>query len=289
LAALAVFAIAVAGPISDEGKALADRIKDYYDAAQGQRPIVIGGQPLPPALEDRIRDLATAYGPDLAARSAGLLLALLAAVVDLGLVLVVTFYLLLEARRFQILMLRTLEPPNRAPARRAFAEIARVFGAFIRSQLIVAFSLAALITVTLTVIGLPYALLLGAFAGIAELIPMLGPFIGAVPAILVAAEMPFPTVVWTAIAFLVIQQLESNVLVPRLTGHAVGLHPLAALLALIAGFEVGGLVGALFAVPVTGLIWVFVSTTVLAWRGRRYDLQRRRRTIWRVRRRTRPV
>jgi predicted PurR-regulated permease PerM len=168
-----------------------------------------------------------------------------------------------------------------------FNEIARVFGAYLRSQLIVAVSLGALVTVALSAIGLPYAVLLGAFAGLVELVPMLGPFLGAVPAIVVASAQPFPTVAWTIVAFVVIQQFESNFLVPRLTGHAVGLHPLAAMLALLAGFEAGGIVGALFAVPIVGLIWVLVSTAVLAWRGRRIELQRRRQRArpWRPRRR----
>ena len=106
---------------------------------------------------------------------------------------------------------------------------------------------------------------------------------GAIPALLIASTQSLPIVVWTLVAFIVIQQFESNVLLPRLTGYAVGLHPLAAMLALLAGFEAAGIVGALFAVPIAGLIWVFISTAVLAWRGRRLDLQRRRRGApWRV-------
>ena len=71
------------------------------------------------------------------------------------------------------------------------------------------------------------------------------------------------------IGFVVIQQLEANVLVPRFSGHAVGLHPLGALLALLAGFELGGIIAALVAVPIAGLLWVFVSTALRAWRRRR--------------------
>ncbi|HEV2009591.1 MAG TPA: AI-2E family transporter [Candidatus Limnocylindria bacterium] len=287
IVSIAAFAVLVARPLTTEGQGLADRIKEYYDAAQGKRPLVIGDQPLPPGVQDQIRAIVQAQGPDLAARSAGLVLALLAVLVDLAIVLVVTFYLLLDARRFRVLILRALEPPNRAGARRIFYEIARVFGAYLRSQLIVALSLGALVTVALSIIGVPYAVLLGAFAGIVELVPMLGPFLGAIPALLIASTQPFPTVLWTAVAFVVIQQFESNVLVPRLTGNAVGLHPLVAMLALLAGFEAGGIVGALFAVPIVGVVWVFISTAVLAWRGRRLDLQRRRRRSapWRPRRR----
>jgi len=171
--------------------------------------------------------------------------------------------------------------------RRIFVEMARVFGAYVRSQVIVALSLFVMVSVALTIIGVPFALFLGAFAGLVELVPMIGPFAGAIPALLLAAPLGGSALLWTAVAFLVIQQLESNVLLPRLVGHAVGLHPIAAILALLAGFEVGGIVGALFAVPIAGLIWVFVGTAVFAWRGRRFDLQRvrERRRPWRPRRR----
>ena len=287
IVALALFAYLIARPLTTEGQALADKIKEYSEAVQGKRPLVIGDQPLPTGIQEQIRAVVETQGPDLAARSAGLVLAFLAVVVDLAIVLVVTFYLLLDARRFKIIVLRTLEPANRPAARRVFSETARVFGAYLRSQLIVALSLGTFVAVTLLALGVPYAVLLGVFAGLVELVPMLGPFLGAVPALLVASAQPFPMVVWVAIAFVVIQQVESNILVPRLTGNAVGLHPLAAMLALLAGFGAGGVVGALFAVPIVGLIWVLVSTTVLAWRGRRIELQRRRQRTrpWRPRRR----
>jgi len=77
---------------------------------------------------------------------------------------------------------------------------------------------------------------------------MIGPFAGALPALLLAAPFAGPPLLWTAVAFLVIQQIDSNILVPRLVGRAVGLHPVAGILALLAGFEVGGIIGALFAV-----------------------------------------
>jgi predicted PurR-regulated permease PerM len=121
----------------------------------------------------------------------------------------------------------------------------------------------------------PYALFLGIFAALAELIPMVGPIVAAVPALAVSLSMPFPAVVWVAIAFLLIQQFESNVLLPRLSARATGIHPVASLLALVVGFEVGGVVGALFAVPVAGLLWVLVSTALNAWRGKRIELHRR--------------
>ena len=71
----------------------------------------------------------------------------------------------------------------------------------------------------------------------------------------VSLTQPFPLVLWVVVAAILIQQLENNFLVPRISGTAVGLHPLAALLAVLVGAEIGGVVGAIFAVPLTGLAW----------------------------------
>jgi predicted PurR-regulated permease PerM len=96
-------------------------------------------------------------------------------------------------------------------------------------------------------LGLPYFVVLGVLAGLFELVPMFGPVLSAVPAVIVALFLPWPTVLWVVLLFVVIQQFESNVLGPRVTGHAVGLHPLGALFALLVGFEVAGILGGLFA------------------------------------------
>ncbi len=88
---------------------------------------------------------------------------------------------------------------------------------------------------------------------------MLGPILSALPALAVAAFLPFPTILWVLLFFVIVQQIESNVLAPRITGHAVGLHPVGAILALLAGLELGGILGALFAVPIVGFLWVMVS------------------------------
>jgi len=83
--------------------------------------------------------------------------------------------------------------------------------------------------------------------------------LGMIPAVVIALFQPHTPVVWVIIFFIALQQVESNFIVPRISGHAVGLHPLAALLALIAGLDLGGIGGALFAVPVVGVLYVLIS------------------------------
>ena len=139
-----------------------------------------------------------------------------------------------------------------------------MLGGYLRGQLVMAATIGAIAGLGCWLLGLPYALVLGVLAGLFELVPMFGPILSAVPAVLVALFLPFPTVLWVALFFFAVQQVESNILGPRITGHAVGLHPLGALFALLAGLQLAGVLGALFAVPVAGILWVLVAA---AYRG----------------------
>jgi predicted PurR-regulated permease PerM len=260
--------------VATEGQRLASQLTDLVNALEGKDPIVIGVYGLPANVQESLRQMFAPLAAGMAERTAGAALALASSLVDLVLVLVITFYFLLDERRLRVALFRTFEPQRRPAVRRVFQEVSRVFGAYVRAQLLLALSIGLLVGIALVLLGVPYALFLAMFAALAELIPMVGPVAGAIPALLVAATMPFPAILWVAVAFVVIQQLESNVLMPRLSGHAVGLHPVGSILALALGFELWGVVGALFAVPTAGLLWVLVSTAVRAWRDKRIQLQR---------------
>jgi predicted PurR-regulated permease PerM len=273
LSVLAFVAVLV-WQLATEGERLASQLSGIVDALQGKDPLLLGLYGIPPNVQESLRDAFVPLASTLPARTAAIALALVSSLVDLVLVLVITFYLLLDERRLRIAALRSLDPQTRPAVRRVLQEVATVFGAYVRAQLLLAVSIGVLVGVALVLLGVPYALFLAMFAAVAELIPMVGPIAGAIPALLVAATMPFPAIVWVAAAFLVIQQLESNWLMPRLSGHAVGLHPIGSILALALGFELSGVIGALFAVPVAGLLWVLLSTSVRAWRDKRIQLRR---------------
>jgi predicted PurR-regulated permease PerM len=102
-----------------------------------------------------------------------------------------------------------------------------------------------------------YALLIGVWVAITEIIPVLGAFLGAVPAVAIALFVPdggFSTALLVAALFLVAQQIEGNILVPRIQGGSVGVHPLWVLFATLAGTALYGIVGAIFAVPIVAII-----------------------------------
>ena len=273
LAVLLALAAVIAWQFSGEGQRMSNQLSQLAEALKGNSSLMIGPYEVPPNIQGRLSDL-TEQGTKIDEWSASVALGIVTSLVDLGLVLVITFYLLLDIRRLRAVVLRWLDPAHRPGARRVFSEIARVFGAYVRAQLLVALSLGLLVAAVLLALGVPYALFLALFAALAELIPMVGPIVGAVPALLVSVMMPLPTVIWVGVAFVVIQLIESNILVPRMVGRAVGIHPVGSILALALGFQLGGIIGALFAVPLAGLLWVLVSTAVRAWRDKRIELQR---------------
>jgi predicted PurR-regulated permease PerM len=252
----------VAAPLVTESSRLADQIPQYVAQLQSNAPVTILGYRVPDELRVQAGAAAGSVGGVVAAQAVTIVVGLVSGVVDLFLILIIALYLLLDARRIRTTGLRLVPIGQREQIESVESEVVRVFGAYLRGQLVLAVIVGAAATTTLLVLGVPYAFVLGVFAGMAELIPMLGPILGAVPAVLVALFQPFPLVLWVVLAFIVIQQLESNLLVPRISGHAVGLHPLAAMLVLLVGFEVAGIVGALFAVPLAGIVWVFASTAL---------------------------
>jgi predicted PurR-regulated permease PerM len=107
----------------------------------------------------------------------------------------------------------------------------------------------AISAVGLYLLGVPYALLLGTWVSLAAVIPYLGAWLGAIPAVIVAFTVSPATALLTALFYLIIQQFEGNVLQPRIQGNALNVPSILIFLAVIAGGEIAGLLGVVFAVP----------------------------------------
>jgi len=136
--------------------------------------------------------------------------------------------------------------------------IERVFGQWVRGQLVLGLSVAVLTFVGLLIaselidpIFGRYALLLSVIAGVLELVPIIGPIIAAVPAVLLAATAGPGVVVAALVLYTLIQQIENNFLVPKIQGDAVELHPAVVMFAIIVGGSLAGLLGAILALPIT--------------------------------------
>ena len=172
---------------------------------------------------------------------------------------VVSIYMLAESAMMKRFVARMIPPQRREVAMDILADIDSVIGGFVRGQLIVAAVIGVLATAALLLLHVPYAVLIGVWAGIADVIPYVGPFAGAIPAALVALfTNGWPNTVAVVIAITIINQFEGHVLGPRIVGSTVKLTPLAVIFALLIGAHVFGFLGLLIAVPIAGIIRVLL-------------------------------
>lgn len=188
------------------------------------------------------------------------------AVVGLLSILVIAGYLVMDAEALGRGLLRLIP----AERRQAVAEIAppviERMGAYVRGQLLVSLCVGVMLAAGLSLLGVRYALLIGALAAVLNVVPWVGSLVASVLGILSALNDSAGLAIATAAVFAGSNLVEGKLLVPYLVGRFTGLHPLAVLLALLAGAHLAGLVGALIAVPLSAALWEIVAT-VNAKRG----------------------
>lgn len=172
------------------------------------------------------------------------------------------FYWLVERPAIKRALLRIVPPSRARSVNVVWLEVEQKLGGWVRGQLLVMAIMATFAGFGFWFLGLPNPVLLGVLAGVAELIPMIGPVLGFAPAVLVALGISPWTALVVIIYAIVIQQIESNILVPRIMGHTVGVSPLTVVLGILIGFILYGLPGAFLAVPVAGAIQVIVAHAV---------------------------
>jgi predicted PurR-regulated permease PerM len=172
-------------------------------------------------------------------------------------ILTITFYLLKDAQRI-VAQLDKLPPKDyREDLVRLRLEITEVWQAFLRGQLLLGLVIAVFVTVGCMALGVRYAPVLGLIAGLLEVIPNIGPIIAALPAVLLAlfqenTFMGLSNFWYAALVtgmYLVVQQIENNLIVPRVMGRSLNLHPVLVLVGVVVGGSLGGVLGILLAAP----------------------------------------
>ena len=179
-------------------------------------------------------------------------------------ILMITFYLVKDADRFTEQLDDMVPPGYRDDFVLMRQQITDVWNAFLRGQLLLSGAMILITTVVCTVIGLPYAVVMGLIAGVMEFVPNVGPIIALIPAALVAlfqgsSFLPlsnFGFAMLTIGLYIVIQQIEGNLLVPRILGRSLNLHPLVVLIGIIVGGRLAGILGILLAAPVLATLRV---------------------------------
>jgi predicted PurR-regulated permease PerM len=196
-----------------------------------------------------------------------LLTGLVGAVLDVILVAVISIYLLAGGSRVSDWLLRNMPDQQQGRMKLLLDTLQRVVGGYIRGQLLLCGLIGLLVGVGMQVIGVPYALLLGVLAFVLEFIPVLGTLVSGAICVLLALTKGWVIAVIVLVYFVVVHVIEGDVVGPRIVGKAIGLHPVVSLAALIAGAELFGVTGALFASPVAGVLQALLIAIWVEWRA----------------------
>ena len=183
-------------------------------------------------------------------RSYGVTTGILGGFFSVVLAIFLSGYMLADSRTLVKNLVRLLPAPWDERLAAQVGPMSYRMGTYIRGRLIVSAILGVITTISLSFLGLSdFALGLGAIAGVTNLIPFIGPILGAIPALVVALSQGGLTFLWVLILFAIIQNLETYALDPLLVGSSVGVHPLYQLLAVLGGTQVLGIIGALIVPP----------------------------------------
>lgn len=174
---------------------------------------------------------------------------------------VLTFYLLLERENLDKLIAQFFIGKEER-IKKTTKRIEEKLGSWMRGQIALTLIIGTVSYIGLTILGVPYALPLAILAGVLEIIPVIGPIISAIPAVLIAFLISPFTAGMVALMYFVIQQLENHLIVPQVMKKAVGLNPLIVILAVAIGGRLLGISGALLAVPITVVIQIITEDLI---------------------------
>ena len=178
-------------------------------------------------------------------------------------ILLLTFYMLVDAQSIFAVFVRLFPRERRETVSQVSALVTEKVSAWLGGQLLLGFIIGTTTAIGLAAMGVPYFFVLALISGIGEMIPIVGPLISAIPAIAVAFTVSPGLALGVAVFFLVQQQLENAVLVPKIMGQTVGLSAVTVIVALLIGSELLGFAGALLAVPTAAIVQILVEQLYL--------------------------
>lgn len=230
---------------------LADSFKDYIS----HFPI-----PIQNTFFDYVNNLPDNFNKLSSASIVSNVLGVFSGLLGVVTVFVVTFYLLLERGAVEKTITAYWPEKSKAKAIHIFKRMSLKMSLWARGQIILSGAIGLLTFIGLSLLSIDYALTLALIAAFTELLPVVGPFIGAVPAMIIAFSVSPTLVLWVILLYFGIQQFEAQVLVPQVMRRAVGLSPIVIIFSLLVGAKLLGFLGVIIAVPVASALSVLLET-----------------------------
>jgi predicted PurR-regulated permease PerM len=214
-----------------------------------------------------IQNNATAaqnYITDVLSRSLTTLIGAVTLISDLFLAMIIAYYFIKDKELFKSGFLFLVPRKWRNGLIKTGREVNSILANFVQGQLLTALIIGLLETIGLIIVGVKYSFVLGIIGGIANVIPYFGPVIGAIPAVALALIQSPVKALWTALVFIIIQQLDNSFISPKIIEGRLGLHPVTTILAVLVGGQFFGILGMLISVPIAAVLKVLIKRTIEA-------------------------
>lgn len=182
------------------------------------------------------------------------LISSLESIISLAIVPIVTYYFLVDGELIFNKLLLILPTDKRVLAKKVITHIDKVLSRYIISQLLLSLIIGILTTIALFFLKVKFSILLGVFNGVLNIIPYFGPIIGGIPAVFIALMESPNKALWTLVIVFIIQQIEGNILSPKITGDSTDMHPIIIIILLLIGDKLGGFIGMIIIVPIGVII-----------------------------------
>jgi predicted PurR-regulated permease PerM len=256
---------AVVPPMARQSQEFWKRAPEYLDRAQQQ--LISWGLVTPEASLKDLLERVPAGSGNMVGTVLGTLWGFVGGVFGLVTILLLTFYFLVESQSIMQAFVRLFPRRRRSRVSRISGLVTIKVSAWLGGQALLGLIIGVITAIGLAIMGVPYFFVLAVIAGIGEMIPMVGPLLAAIPAVLVALTVSPGLALGVALFFWGTQLLENNVLVPKVMGDSVGLNAVMVIASLAIGTQLLGFVGALLAVPTAAIIQVLFTELYLGHKG----------------------
>lgn len=264
IAVIYAVAINIIAPFFDEFRQFIQDVPTMASALKGmtdQMSVMNSGEPMPPELRNLTQNVISQVGTytlKIAQFSLSAIFSFASTVVELVAVPFITFYMMKNGAGFRDGFISLFPERYRPHLRNLFDEIHFVLSAYIRGQLILSTLMAIVIFLGMVIMGVPYPLVIGLLAGVIEMIPVIGPVIGAVPAVLLALVKSTGLALQVIIFYVIVQQLDGHLIMPKVMGHSIRVHPVVIIGGVLLAGHLYGILGMMIAVPVLSVLQVLL-------------------------------
>jgi predicted PurR-regulated permease PerM len=255
---LALLGLMVIPPLVSQAESLWTKLPEYFNNFQG---FLIGHKLMTHrvTLEEAVQNAPSGAGGNAVGTVLVAISSLIGGIFGLITILILSFYLLIEAHAMFDYFLRFVPAARRGDITVAAREAVTKVSAWLRAQFVLAGVMGTFAAIGLWLMDVPYFYVIALIAAIGETIPIVGPVIGGITAVSVAITVSPKLALIVGAYFLVLHQLEANILVPKIMERRVGVSPVAVMVALLVGGALWGLVGAVLAIPTAAILSVVIE------------------------------